>query len=127
MNLSKNLTAVEHEFMEILWRLGEGTVQDVLNELPKGRDLAYTSVSTILRILQDKKILTARKLGRQHIYRPLLKKQVFAHHTIEKLINQVFAGNSVELVSYLLDKNRISTLELKQIQKLLNEKKRELT
>ncbi len=57
------LTKVELELMTILWRLGEGSVTHVLGELPDGRDLAYTSVSTILRILEQKKILKARKEG----------------------------------------------------------------
>ena len=118
------LTDVEHEFMEILWNLGEGTVQDVLDALPQNRDLAYTSVSTILRILEQKKILGIRKLGRKHIYRPLLSKQVFANHSVEKLLHDVFEGDSVGLVSFLLDKKPISMEEIKQIQKLLNEKKR---
>lgn len=121
------LTDVEHEFMEILWRLGEGTVQDVIDGLPKGRNLAYTSVSTILRILQQKKVLAASKSGRKHIYRPLLSKHVFANRSVEKLIQQVFEGDSIELVSHLLDKKRISVEEIKKIQKLLNEKKRALT
>ena len=57
------LTPVEHELMEILWILGQGTVRDVLAHLPNSRKLAYTSVSTILRILQQKKILTAKENG----------------------------------------------------------------
>lgn len=121
------LTDVEHEFMEILWCLGEGTVQDVLNKLPKERNLAYTSVSTILRILEQKKILGTRKSGRKHIYRPLLSRRVFTNYSVENLIQQVFEGDSVGLVSHLLDKKRISIAEIKKIQKLLNEKKRELT
>lgn len=120
------LTDVEHEFMEILWRLGEGTVQDVLDNLPKKRDLAYTSVSTILRILEQKKVLSAKKSGRKHIYRPLLSKRVFAHHSVEKLVQQIFFGNSVELVSHLIDKKNVSLEDIKAIQKLLNEKKRAL-
>jgi predicted transcriptional regulator len=52
---SKLLTETELELMTILWKLGEGSVNDVLAELPQGRDLAYTSVSTILRILEQKK------------------------------------------------------------------------
>jgi predicted transcriptional regulator len=57
------LTPVEHELMEILWALDGGTVREVIAALPSARQLAYTSVSTILRILQHKKILTAVKLA----------------------------------------------------------------
>lgn len=78
------LTPVEHELMEILWRIKAGTVRDVLAELPKKRPLAYTSVSTILRILQQKKIVIAEKQGKQHIYKPLVNKNTYAAYSIKK-------------------------------------------
>ena len=58
---AKLLTETELELMTILWKLGEGSVADVIALLPKERALAYTSVSTILRILEQKEILTTRK------------------------------------------------------------------
>lgn len=121
-----NLTPVELELMEILWKIGQGTVRDVMAELPQKRALAYTSVSTILRILQEKKILTAEKRGRQHIYHPTFDKETFASHSVKKMIHQVFSGNSVELVSYLMKKNDLSLQELTEIQKLLDAKKKEM-
>jgi predicted transcriptional regulator len=121
-----SLTPVELELMDILWKIGQGTVRDVMAHLPRGRNLAYTSVSTMLRILQQKKILTAKKLGRQHIYLPTLSKQIFATHSVTKIVKQVFAGNSVELVACLVDKNSLSSEEITAIQKLLQHKKKEL-
>jgi len=119
------LTPVEYELMEILWMIKEGTVHDVMTYLPKGRDLAYTSVSTILRILQQKKILTIKKMGRKHIYLPLLTKEIYASHSIKKMVKQVFAGNSVSLVAYLVNENTLSRDELTTIQELLEVKKKE--
>lgn len=120
------LTPVEHELMEILWMLKEGTVRDVMAQLPKQRDLAYTSVSTILRILQQKKMVTAEKVGKQHIYRPILTKDVFTKHSVKRMVSEVFSGNSVQLVSYLVDKHSLSLDEMNAIQKLLDVKKKEL-
>ena len=71
----KMLTEVELELMTILWSLSEGSVADVIERLPKNRNLAYTSVSTILRILEQKGTLKARKEGRGHIYMPLVSKE----------------------------------------------------
>jgi predicted transcriptional regulator len=118
-----NLTPVELELMDILWKIGQGTVRDVMSKLPTNRALAYTSVSTILRILQEKKILLAEKIGRQHIYHPTLSKQTFASYSVKKMVNQVFSGNSVELVSYLMNKNDLSADDITEIQKLLDSKK----
>lgn len=127
MKNKNKLTPVELELMEILWDLGEGTVHDIMEKLPNQRKLAYTSVSTILRILQQKTILTAKKIGRQHIYRPLLSKQNYATHTVKKMVKHVFSGNSVELVNFLLDKNTVSLEDIQAIQTLLDHKKKELS
>ena len=69
---SELLTEVELEFMNELWALGEGTVRDVLDQLPEGRELAYTSAATILRILEQKNFVTSRKEGKRHVFVPLL-------------------------------------------------------
>jgi predicted transcriptional regulator len=123
--LNLTLTQVEHELMEIIWQLGEGTVNDVLAKLPKERKLAYTSVSTILRILQQKQVITAKKAGKKHIYVPLLSKKVFAKQSVAKVLDKVFAGCGSELVAYLLDAKKLSPAELDKIQNLLDEKRRE--
>ena len=124
--MTYDLTPVELELMDILWSLGEGTVHDVLAGLPNDRDLAYTSVSTILRILQQKKIVAIKKIGRQHIYKPMISKDLFATHSVNKIITQVFSGKSVELVANLINKNQISLDDIKAIQKLISSKKKEL-
>ena len=70
----KLLTEVELELMSALWQLDEATVRDVLATLPAGRTLAYTSVATVLRILEDKKLVNSRKVGKAHVYRPAVSK-----------------------------------------------------
>lgn len=120
------LTPVELEIMEILWRIQGGTVHDVLDRLPKARQLAYTSVSTMLRILQQKKIVTIKKDGRQHIYLPSLSKEVYANHSLKKITQQAFSGKSSDLVAYLVDRNTLSIDEINHLQKILDNKKKEL-
>ena len=127
MSAKYNLTPVELELMEILWKIGRGTVRDVMAHLAKNRELAYTSVSTILRILQQKKILYAEKMGKQHVYIPIFSKQNFASHSVKKMIKQIFSGNSAELVAYLMNKNDLSIDEISAIQNLLEAKKKELS
>jgi len=126
MSEKYNLTPVEFELMDILWKIGQGTVRDVMSQLSASRDLAYTSVSTILRILEQKGILSAKKSNqKRHIYSPIFSKEKFAQHSVSKIVDQVFSGNSVELVAYLMNKN-ITIDEITAIQKLLNSKKKEL-
>ncbi len=116
----KLLTDVELELISILWRLGEGAVSDVLEHLPKERDLAYTSVSTILRILEQKGVLKARKEGRGHIYVPVLKKSEYESKTIRHVVDKVFDGTPVALVKQLLDTLEIGEVEIAELRKLLD-------
>lgn len=113
------LTEVELELMTILWRIKEGSVAKVMSELPKGRDLAYTSVSTILRILEQKKILDTRKEGRGHIYIPLMTKADYEEKTVRHVVDHVFEGAPITLIKRLLDTVSIDEKELEEIKGLI--------
>lgn len=126
MSEKYHLTPVELELMEILWKKGEGTVRAVLALLPKTRELAYTTVSTILRILEQKEVLSTKKLGKTHIYKPSFNKEAYARHSVKRMVKQVFSDNPVEMVAHLVDKKKLSLTEIEEIQKLLDAKKREL-
>jgi predicted transcriptional regulator len=89
--------------MTILWRLGEGTVNDVIAGLPAERPLAYTSVSTVLRILEKKGFLGSRKQGRGHVYVPRLDKATYESFSVRDLITRVFDGTPSALVRCLVE------------------------
>lgn len=116
------LTDVELELMTILWRIGEGSVAGVMEELPEGRHLAYTSVSTILRILEQKKILRTRKEGRGHIYIPLLNKPDYETKAVKHVVDRVFEGTPIALIKRLLDTVSINEKELEEIERLISKK-----
>jgi len=117
----KLLTEVELELMTILWRLGEGSVAEVIEQLPKGRDLAYTSVSTILRILEQKDVLKTRKEGRGHIYIPVLTKSDYEAKTVRHVVDRIFDGTPVALVRQLLDSVEVDEKEIAEIKKLISD------
>jgi predicted transcriptional regulator len=115
----KQLTEVELELMTQLWKLGEGSVNDVLSRLPKDRKLAYTSVSTILRILEQKGVLKTRKEGRGHIYIPTLAKSEYEAQTIHHVMKNVFDGAPVALVKQLLSAVDLNESDLKELKALI--------
>jgi predicted transcriptional regulator len=119
---TKLLTDTELELMTIIWSLGEGTVHQVIEKLPKGRDLAYTSVSTIMRILEEKGVLKARKEGRGHIYSPAVSKSDYESRTVQHMVTNVFSGTPSALVKQLLNSVDISAEELKEIKALLSKR-----
>ena len=115
------LTETELELISILWRLGEGSVNDVIELLPKDRDLAYTSVSTILRILEQKKFLKTRKEGRGHVYIPILKKEDYEERTVRHVVEHVFDGTPMALAKQLLNTVNLSKEELGELKKLIEQ------
>lgn len=117
----KLLTDTELELMTILWKRGEGSVADVLESLPKERDLAYTSVSTILRILEQKKILKTRKEGRGHIYIPALDKADYEAKTVKHMVNRVFDGTPAALVRQLISSMPLDAKQIEELKKIINE------
>jgi predicted transcriptional regulator len=119
MKEEKLLTDTELEMMRVLWARGEGTVNDVLEGLPRGRDLAYTSVSTILRILEKKGFLKSRKDGRAHLYKPKVEKGDYEARTLRHVVHNVFDGQKVGLVRQLLGSGEMSAAELAELRKLL--------
>jgi predicted transcriptional regulator len=112
------LTQVELELMTVLWRLESGTVADVIENLPAGRELAYTSVSTILRILEKK--VESRKQGRGHLYVPLVRKDAYEAWTVQDLVTRLFDGAPAALVRTLIASERLSPADRRAIRELLD-------
>ncbi len=116
----KMLTEAELELMSILWKLKEGTVNDVIERLPKGRELAYTTVSTIMRILEQKKVLKARKEGRGHVYVPVVQKEDYEAKALKHVVERVFDGTPAALVRQLLSSENLSREDILELKSLVN-------
>jgi predicted transcriptional regulator len=115
----KLLTEAELELMAILWKRGEGTVNDVIEQLAKGRAQAYTTISTILRILEQKGFLTTRKEGRGHVYIPRVKKEDYESRTVRDVVDRVFEGAPVALARQLLQTSELSGDELAELRRMI--------
>jgi predicted transcriptional regulator len=92
------LTQFEAEVMSVLWRQGECTVRDVLNNLPRERQVAYTSVATMLKILEDKQFVSSVKAGKIHSFVPRLQKETFQRKTLRHIVDQFFDGDHEEFL-----------------------------
>ena len=118
----RTLTAVELEMMNVIWRLGACTVSQVREALRPERELAYTSISTIIRILEQKGFVTSEKAGRGHLYAAALPKQDYQALSLEHLVDKVFDRTPSLLVQRLLDSDSLSGAELTRIRALLRRK-----
>jgi predicted transcriptional regulator len=116
------LTEVELELMNIVWELGGGTVNEVMARLPAERPLAYTSVATMLRILEQKGVLGSRKEGRGLHYRPLVEKAAYQAFTLEQVVDKLFDGEPLALARRLIDGGVLSRKDLSSLKALLGGK-----
>ena len=110
----KQLTKAEEEVMQQLWQLQKCNVASIIEELPEPKP-AYNTVSTIVRILEDKGFVGHEKEGRGHLYFPLIKKADYSNQSINKLVDGYFQGSFKSMVSFFMKKNEMSLSELEAI------------
>ena len=118
------LTEAEFELMTFLWELEKGTVREVLElrEMKtkgEAKPMAYTSASTIIRILEQKNIVESIKEGKTHIYSPILTKKEYEEKTLHHMVEKVFDRRPSSLVKSLIGSGKISENEKKELKKLL--------
>lgn len=121
MNREQSLTDTELELMHVLWKLGEANVKKVQSELEPDRKLAYTSVSTILRILVKKGYCQIKSEGRNHIYQPTLKREEYEKASLSKIVDQVFLGETSQLVKHLVKSKGLSKEDKNKLLQILND------
>lgn len=92
---------LELECLKVLWTLGEGNVKDVREVLTRSRNLAYTTVMTILDRLVRKGGVERHKVGRSFVYAPLLSQEVLRKLAVKELVDGFFDGNEDALIAYL--------------------------
>lgn len=114
----KELTRAEEQIMQVLWRLGRGIVKDILDELPEPRP-AYSTVSTIVRILEKKGFVSYKAYGKTHEYYPLVTMNEYRRDFVKSLVNRFFGSSYQELVSFFARDRNLTLTELEDIQSSL--------
>jgi len=122
--MEKQLTKAEEQFMQVLWDLEEGSVQDIIDQLPKPKP-AYNTVSTIIRILESKDFVAHKTKGRGYIYYPLIKRTDYSNQSLQKLVDGYFGGSFKSMVSFFVKKNDVDINDLGTILDAINEKNTE--
>jgi len=116
----KELTRAEEQIMQILWKIEKGFVKDILGHFSEPRP-AYNTVSTIIRILQDKGFVSHKAYGRTHEYYPLVSKEEYTKSRMSSLVNDYFSNSFEKMVSFFAREKKISLQEMEDILKLMEE------
>ena len=120
---SETLTDLQLAVMKALWLIGEGTVADVLSVLAsEGRELAPTTVATLLQRLKKQGWVKHKKSGRQFLYRANVERADAAQSMLKRLLDAFFGGNVSALTAQLLKSEDLSPSELKQLHQLMKGK-----
>ncbi len=128
MKEMRELTKAEEQLMQIIWKIRKGFVNDIIKELPEPKP-AYSTVSTIVRILEKKGFVGHKTYGKTHEYFPLVSKKDYTKSFMKGMLSNYFGSSYKQLVSFLTNENKLSINELEEIKNLMDEeikrKKRE--
>lgn len=110
----------ELDVMAVLWELGSGTVAEVQARLPDR--LAYTTVLTVLRTLEEKGHIGHEEEGRAYRYFPLVEREVAGESAVRRVVRKLFGGQPELLLTQLVSDRELSEEELKRLRRLLDER-----
>jgi BlaI family penicillinase repressor len=115
----KELTKAEEQVMQILWRLNEGIVKDVIEQMPEPKP-AYNTVSTVVRVLEGKGFVDHKAYGNSHVYFPLISEADYRKFAFDKMMKGYFNDSYQSLVSFIAHEKKLDISELDELTNLID-------
>ena len=113
-----HLTQRELDIMSVLWELGEATVTEVRDRVDP--NLAYTSISSMIRTLEIKGYVSHRRgEGKTHVYFPAIDAEAAGESALGRVLDKIYGGSPIKLLAHLMERNRPSDKELARMRDLL--------
>jgi BlaI family penicillinase repressor len=120
---SATLTPQELEIMKVVWSRGRATVRDVYETLLERRRIAYTTVMTMMNVLEKKGHLRKRDDGRSFVYRPARPQGQVVGSMVREFVERVFGGDAAPLLAHLVDTEKLTDEELDALARRIQEKR----
>ena len=108
--------------MKVLWNKGRATAREITDALNESEPVAHSTVQTLLRGLEDKGSVSHEAEGRTFVFFPLVEEVKYQRRVTNDLVERVFGGNVADLVAHLLKNEKVSSRELKEIRRLINQR-----
>lgn len=118
----KQLTKAEEEIMQALWQLDKAFVKDIVDVLPEPKP-HYNTVSTIIKILEEKGFADHESLGKANRYFPLVQKEEYSKKSMKQFVGKYFGGSFADMLSFFAREKDISVKELEEILELMKKQK----
>ena len=117
---NKELTKAEEQVMQILWKINKGFLKDIVDRFPVPKP-AYTTVSTVIRVLVKKEFIGFNTYGKINEYYPLISKNDYFRNHVKSIITNYFHGSTPEFASFFANE-QLKLSELEEIKKMIEEK-----
>lgn len=115
---------LEMQILSVLWDRGASTAREVLRAMPDGKERAYTSILSVMQVMEKKGLLKHTNRGVAHVYSPAVSKRRIIQPFMRKVLNEVFGGRPSAMMQALLSEAAVSDSELAEIQQLLRKNNR---
>jgi len=119
----KELTKAEETIMQLLWQLKEAMVKDIIELMPEPKP-AYNTVSTVVRVLENKKFVDHKPHGNSHVYFPLISEAEYKKFTFDKMMSGYFSNSYKSLVSFIANEKKLDIQQLDELTQLIEDLKR---
>lgn len=113
------ITHSEENIMRILWELGEGVVHDIIEKLPEPKP-PYTTVSSIVRLLEKKGFIDHKAYGKTYVYFPAITREQYARRSFSDLMKHYFQGSPKNIVSFMMEENTLKPDEIDDLKQLID-------
>jgi predicted transcriptional regulator len=117
------MSPTETEILRLVWELNEATVQQIRDQLPPDRKLAYNTVQTLLSRLEQKGYLKHHIKGRAHVYAPSIKRKEVIKTTVSDFLSRLFGGDPKPLVQFLAEDGKINEEDINRLRELIRKRK----
>jgi len=114
------MSPAETEILRLVWQRGEATVQQIHEALPMNRQVAYKTVQTLLRRLEEKGYLTHKTEGKAHVFCPAVKREAVVKRTVLDFLDRLFGGDPKPLMHFLVQEGHIDTQDIEELKKLID-------
>jgi BlaI family penicillinase repressor len=112
-------TRAEQQLLDILWRLGEGTVEEIVSASPEKPLPNYKTVQTLLRVMESKGLISHRKQSRAFVFQPQVKREQMSRLSVRTLVDRFFGGSPTNLLLNVLEDKSISAADLSRVEEAL--------
>jgi BlaI family transcriptional regulator, penicillinase repressor len=123
----EEMGSLQKAVMEIVWELGEATVNQVRDKLARRKRLAYTTVLTVMQKLDKAGWLTHREEGRAYVYSPTKSRQEAGRSSLRQWINRVCGGDPLAMFQHLLDDRDLTAKDLAALRKMIDKRRKEMS